>query len=63
VLVDIGVPMGFVIASIHGKRDEYREILKPKAEEARERQFKRLALRSRLLARRRAKKSEEVEEE
>ena len=63
VLVDIGVPMGHVIASIHGKRDEYREILKPKAEEARERQFKRLALRSRLLARRRAKKSEEIEEE
>ena len=63
VLVDIGVPMGHVIASIHGKRDEYREILKPKAEEARERQFKRLALRSRLLARRRAKKPEGAEEE
>ena len=63
VLVDIGVPMGHVIASIHGKRDEYREILKPKAEEARERQFKRLALRSRLLARRRAKKPEDAEEE
>ena len=27
VLVDIGVPMGLVIASIHEKRDEYREIL------------------------------------
>jgi CPA2 family monovalent cation:H+ antiporter-2 len=27
VLVDIGVPMGFVIASIHEKRDEYRRIL------------------------------------
>ena len=27
VLVDIGVPMGFVIASIHEKRDEYRKIL------------------------------------
>jgi CPA2 family monovalent cation:H+ antiporter-2 len=26
-LVDIGVPMGFVIASIHEKRDEYRKIL------------------------------------
>ncbi|HTO80572.1 MAG TPA: cation:proton antiporter, partial [Methylocystis sp.] len=62
VLVDIGVPMGYVIASIHGKRDEYREILKPKAEEARERQFKRLALRSRLLARRRAKKQRDAEE-
>ena len=27
VLVDIGVPMGLVIASIHDKRDEYRKIL------------------------------------
>ncbi len=27
VLVDIGVPMGFVIASIHEKRDEYRAVL------------------------------------
>jgi len=27
VLVDIGVPMGLVIASIHEKRDEYRRIL------------------------------------
>src|SRR5208282_4505568 len=27
VLVDIGVPMGYVIASIHEKRDEYRKIL------------------------------------
>src|SRR5208283_5533233 len=27
VLLDIGVPMGLVIASIHEKRDEYRKIL------------------------------------
>jgi len=27
VLVDIGVPMGFVIASIHEKRDEFRKML------------------------------------
>ena len=33
VLVDIGVPMGFVIASIHEKRDEYRALLQPKAGE------------------------------
>ena len=26
-LVDLGVPMGYVIASIHEKRDEYRRIL------------------------------------
>ena len=28
VLVDIGVPMGLVIASIHERRDEFRAILK-----------------------------------
>jgi CPA2 family monovalent cation:H+ antiporter-2 len=27
VLVDIGVPMGYVIASIHDKRDEFRQLL------------------------------------
>jgi CPA2 family monovalent cation:H+ antiporter-2 len=27
VLVDIGIPMGYVIASIHEKRDEYRKLL------------------------------------
>ena len=43
VLVDIGVPMGFVIASIHEKRDEYRELLKPKGEAARQRQVARAA--------------------
>ena len=26
-LVDIGVPMGLVIASIHEKRDEFRKLL------------------------------------
>jgi monovalent cation:H+ antiporter-2, CPA2 family len=29
VLIDIGVPMGLVIASIHEKRDEFRAILRP----------------------------------
>jgi monovalent cation:H+ antiporter-2, CPA2 family len=29
VLVDIGIPMGKVIASIHEKRDEFRKILQP----------------------------------
>jgi CPA2 family monovalent cation:H+ antiporter-2 len=27
VLVDLGIPMGFVIASIHEKRDAYRKLL------------------------------------
>ena len=31
VLVDIGVPMGHVIASIHERRDEYRRLLQPAA--------------------------------
>ncbi|MEA1830827.1 cation:proton antiporter [Methylobacterium durans] len=35
VLVDVGVPMGLVIASIHERRDEYRVMLKRKESEAR----------------------------
>ena len=35
VLVDVGVPMGHVIASIHERRDEFRTILKSKQAEAR----------------------------
>ena len=31
VLVDLGVPMGPVIASIHEKRDEFREQIREKA--------------------------------
>jgi len=41
VLVDIGVPMGYVIASIHEKRDEFRKLLQPSDEEARARQAER----------------------
>jgi CPA2 family monovalent cation:H+ antiporter-2 len=41
VLVDVGVPMGYVIASIHEKRDEFRKILQPTGEEARARQKER----------------------
>ncbi len=36
-LVDIGVPMGFVIASIHEKRDEYRKMLQPAGDARQER--------------------------
>ncbi len=36
-LVDIGIPMGFVIASIHDKRDEYRKLLQPAGAEPRQR--------------------------
>ena len=44
VLVDIGVPMGYVIASIHEKRDEFRDMLKGR-EEGRERRAIRLSTR------------------
>jgi CPA2 family monovalent cation:H+ antiporter-2 len=53
VLVDIGVPMGYVIASIHEKRDEYRKALQPSGKEARERRAALQAKRKRELARRR----------
>ena len=36
-LVDIGVPMGLVIASIHEKRDEFRELLQAPRKEGRRR--------------------------
>ncbi len=35
VLVDVGVPMGLVIASIHERRDEFRSMLKRKESESR----------------------------
>jgi CPA2 family monovalent cation:H+ antiporter-2 len=53
VLVDIGVPMGYVIASIHEKRDEFRKILQPSGEEARARQSERRSRIKREQARRR----------
>ncbi|MGH6817450.1 MAG: cation:proton antiporter [Methylovirgula sp.] len=37
VLVDLGIPMGHVIASIHAKREEYRKLLQPKGEAEKER--------------------------
>ena len=56
-LVDIGVPMGFVIASIHEKRDEYRKLLQP-AGDAAPRNAVRRRTRLRPLARPRAKSEE-----
>ena len=44
VLVDVGVPMGLVIASIHERRDEYRKALnRPEALSGRTRRFRRAA--------------------
>jgi CPA2 family monovalent cation:H+ antiporter-2 len=56
VLVDIGVPMGYVIASIHEKRDEYRQLLQPKGEDERRRRVLRAADRLKEIGRRRAAK-------
>jgi CPA2 family monovalent cation:H+ antiporter-2 len=42
VLVEIGVPMGLVIASVHERRDEYRALLnRPESMGARARRFRR----------------------
>ncbi len=40
VLVDIGVPMGLVIASIHERRDEFRAVLKKKNEASEQGEFR-----------------------
>lgn len=53
VLVDVGVPMGYVIASIHEKRDEFRQLLQPTGEKARARHTERRAKIKRAQARRR----------
>lgn len=45
VLVDIGIPMGKVIASIHEKRDEFRKILQPAGSNAEARHRLRVSLR------------------
>ena len=45
VLVDIGVPMGYVIASIHEKRDEFRKLLQPPEGEYSERRAIKLSKR------------------
>jgi CPA2 family monovalent cation:H+ antiporter-2 len=45
VLVDLGVPMGYVIASIHEKRDEFRRLLQPIDEDTRRRHADRASTR------------------
>lgn len=58
VLVDVGVPMGYVIASIHEKRDEYRELLQPKGDAARKKRELRSIARGREMARRRSARTQ-----
>jgi CPA2 family monovalent cation:H+ antiporter-2 len=50
-LVDIGVPMGYVIASIHEKRDEFRKLLQPSGEKQQKRHQIRYATRVREMRR------------
>ena len=45
VLVDLGVPMGKVIAAVHEKRDEYRKLLQPVAGRAEERRRLKMSMR------------------
>ncbi|HUB63389.1 MAG TPA: cation:proton antiporter [Methylocella sp.] len=45
VLVDMGIPMGKVIASIHEKRDEFRKFLQPVAGRAEARRMIKMSLR------------------
>jgi CPA2 family monovalent cation:H+ antiporter-2 len=59
VLVDVGVPMGFVIASIHEKRDEYRKMLQPSGDAARERRDLKMSHRVKDMAKRQEAKAAE----
>jgi monovalent cation:H+ antiporter-2, CPA2 family len=60
VLVDMGVPMGKVIASIHEKRDEFRKILQPVAGRAEARNAIKMSLRMKEMNKRRTRlKTEE----
>jgi CPA2 family monovalent cation:H+ antiporter-2 len=52
VLVDMGVAMGLVIASVHEKRDEFRKILQPVAGRAEERRAIKMSLRVKDMKRR-----------
>jgi monovalent cation:H+ antiporter-2, CPA2 family len=55
VLVDMGIPMGKVIASIHEKRDEFRKILQPMGSSAEARQAVKVSLRVKGIGKRQPK--------
>jgi len=59
VLVDMGIPMGKVIASIHEKRDEFRKILQPIAGRAEARQAIKMSLRLKQMNKRQPKSKAE----
>lgn len=58
-LVDIGVPMGYVIASIHEKRDEYRKFLQPHGDRRREKRGIKMSTRVRDMNKPKPKKPDE----
>ena len=55
VLVDMGVPMGKVIASIHEKRDEFRKLLQPGEDHAKARRAIKMSLRIKEMKKRQEK--------
>src|SRR5580693_4499416 len=59
VLVDMGIPMGRVIASIHEKRDEFRKILQPIAGGAEARRAIKMSVRMKEINKRQAKSKTE----
>ena len=59
VLVDLGIPMGYVIASIHEKRDEFRKLLQPVAGRAEERRAVKMSLRLKEMSRHKPKLAED----
>jgi CPA2 family monovalent cation:H+ antiporter-2 len=59
VLVDMGIPMGKVIASIHEKRDEFRKLLQPVGDRAEARHAIKMSLRMKEMSRRQAKQKPE----
>ena len=59
VLVDMGVPMGKVIASIHEKRDEFRKLLQPTGGRTEARRAIKMSLRMKEMSRRQSKSNPE----
>jgi CPA2 family monovalent cation:H+ antiporter-2 len=59
VLVDMGIPMGKVIASIHERRDEFRKFLQPVAGRAEARQAMKMSLRMKEMNKRQPKSKPE----
>lgn len=59
-LVELGIPLGHVIASVHEKRDEFRKILRPVADRAESRNTTKLNLRMKEAGKRPAKAKDDI---